>query len=73
VKLRYDAQVRGCTHVGPGDYVKIGEAWKRIAFNTATGEPTTPRSWIVETEDGNTYDMFEINLYAKAGDFDHAE
>lgn len=68
--LKRDAPSRSCTQVGPGDYVKIGHEWKRIADNTAHGQDRLPRTWTVTTEDGQRYTMFDINRYAMATDLD---
>jgi hypothetical protein len=58
------------TDIGPGDYVKIGSRWAKVAGNTAFGSPTTPRNWTVRTEDGAAYGMWQINAYAKAQDLE---
>lgn len=63
-----EASSRSVTEVGPGDFVKVGNEWKAIRSNTAYGAERTPRNWTVTTEDGGVYDMWGINLYAKAED-----
>jgi hypothetical protein len=64
------APTRSVTDIGPGDYVKIGSRWAKVAGNTAFGSPTTPRNWTVRTEDGAAYGMWQINAYAKAQDLE---
>lgn len=61
---------RDVTEVGKGDYVKIGSHWERIKSNTAAGAERLPRSWTVTTETGGSYDMYGVNAYAKAEDFE---
>lgn len=63
-------RARSVTEVGPGDYVKIGNVWKPITTNTAWGDSLTPRTWTVTTEDGERYDMWSINAYAKREDIE---
>lgn len=70
MKLKNSAPTRSVTDVGAGDYVKIGQRWTKIASNSAAGLPVTPRNWEVKTEDGRQYDMYNINLYAKAEDLE---
>lgn len=67
---RHDAPDRSVTDVGPGDYVKIGSHWERIAHNSAHGAERTPRDWTVRTEGGSSYGMYNINRYAKAEDME---
>src|SRR3954469_7904385 len=68
--LRSDAPVRGATDVGPGDYVKVADGrWKQIVSNTAFGEAAVPRSWTITTADGAELGMYDVNRYAKDGDF----
>jgi hypothetical protein len=62
---------RNAMEVGPGDYVKIGTRWERIASNTAHGSKSLPRSWSVSTENGRSYGMFEIMRYARAEDMEN--
>lgn len=64
---------RDVTEVGRGDYVKIGQHWKKIEANTASGQVRTPKSWTVRTTDGAEYGMFQINRYAKAEDIEKDE
>jgi hypothetical protein len=59
---------RSATEVGPGDWVKIGQRWERILTNTAFGATPVPREWVVVTQQGRTFTMWEINAYAKDGD-----
>lgn len=61
---------RSVAEVGPGDYVKIGSRWERIAHNSAAGAERTPRDWSVRTESGASYGMWSINAYAKAEDME---
>ena len=51
--LKADTPVRSVTEVGPGDFVKVGKEWRRIAINTA---------------EGSMLDEIGIDLYAKAED-----
>lgn len=69
-RLKSDAPNRGVTDVGPGDYVKIGTQWKKIESNSAEGAEDLPRHWDIKTEDGGSYGMFNINLYAKKEDLE---
>lgn len=69
-RLKQEAPSRGCTDVGQGDFVKIGQTWKRITSNSAAGESHTPRHWRIRTEDGGEYGMFDVNRYAKAEDLE---
>lgn len=69
--LKRDAPGRGCTDVGPGDFVKVGRRWVEIKSNTAHGQgPRTPRDWTVTTADGGSHGMFGIRCYAKAEDLE---
>lgn len=67
------APTRAVTDVGPGDFVKIGSEWRRIASNTAFNAAVTPRSWVVRTQDGATHGMWDINAYAKDEDLEACE
>jgi hypothetical protein len=58
---------RSVTDVGRGDFVKVGGEWKQITRAEVTKVDRRPREWRIETADG-TYGMYEIELYAKAGD-----
>lgn len=69
-KLKSGVPSRSVTDVGPGDYVKIGQTWVKIESNSAFGASPTPRSWSIRTEDGNSYGMYEVALYAKAADLE---
>lgn len=69
-RLKTNAPSRSVTDVGPGDYVKIGSQWQKIASNTAHGASHTPRSWSVRTEGGGEHGMCGINRYAKAEDLE---
>jgi hypothetical protein len=70
MKHKKDAPRRGCQDVGAGDYVKIGQTWKKIESNTAEGTPALPRDWSIKTADGDSYTMWNVNRYAKAEDFE---
>jgi len=68
-RQRPRAPTRSCTDVGSGDYVKIGSQWKKIVSNTAEGHTHPPREgWTVTTEDGRSWSMYDVLLYAKAED-----
>lgn len=67
---RSDAPSRSATDVGPGDYVKIGSSWQKIASNSAHGAERTPREWTVRTEGGGSHGMYGINAYAKHEDME---
>lgn len=54
----------GCRDVGPGDFVKVGEVWKEIEFNSAYDQQYLPKEWTVTTTDGSIYDMYGIRAYA---------
>ena len=64
---RSDAPSRGIGEIGTGDFVKIGSEWKEVSFNSAQGT-RLPKSWTIRTTDGGSYDMFDVNRYAKAED-----
>ena len=68
--LKSSAPSRSVTDIGPGDYVKIGSHWEKVASNTAQGAEHTPRSWTVKTESGSEHGMFGINRYAKVEDLE---
>lgn len=68
--LKSSAPSRSVTDVGPGDYIKIGSSWQKIASNTAHGAEHTPRSWSVRTECGGEHGMYGIKRYAKAEDLE---
>lgn len=70
MKLRADSETRTVTEVGAGDFVKIKGEWKKIRSNSATGYRPVPRSWTVQTIDGNSYDMYSIQRYAKNEDIE---
>lgn len=70
MKLKPNAPSRGALEVGPGDYVKIGQSWRKIVSNTAYKAECTPRSWTITTESGRSHSMWNVNRYAKAEDFD---
>jgi hypothetical protein len=38
----------GCRDVGPGDFVKVGEVWKEIEFNSAYDQQYLPPEWTVD-------------------------
>ncbi len=61
-------KARSVTEVGRGDYIKVGDQWKKIVSNSAAGAQSTPRNWVVRTEGGGEYSMWSINAYAKADD-----
>jgi hypothetical protein len=61
---------RSAMDVGAGDFVKVGGQWKAIVSNTAEGQKVTPRNWTVQTEDGNSYTMWDIDRYAKKDDIE---
>jgi hypothetical protein len=70
-QLAADAPARSITEVGIGDYIKIADgSWVRIAYNSAFGAGSTPRTWIVRSEHGGVFTMYQILRYAKAADFE---
>jgi hypothetical protein len=70
LKLKKDAPSRNVTQVGRGDYIKVNGRWEQITSNSAFGAERPPRSWTVRTEAGNSYDLYHIDLYAKAEDLE---
>jgi hypothetical protein len=68
---RMDAPDRSISDVGPGDYVKIGSRWEKIASNSATGKQRLDwKTETVRTESGGAHGMMGINRYAKAEDME---
>lgn len=55
----------GVTEAGPGDWIKVGGVWKRIKWNSAYRADPLPRLWRVETVGGETFGMYDIELYGK--------
>jgi hypothetical protein len=53
------------TEAGPGDYIKVGGIWKQIKDNTAYDVRPVPRSWVVTTTGGETFGMYDIELYGQ--------
>jgi hypothetical protein len=76
ITRRTDAPDRSAPEIGPGDYVKIGSTWEKVATNDVHGQDihSTPEwrkgNWRVTTENGSTRSGWGINNYAKAEDME---
>lgn len=66
--MKANAPSRTVIEIGAGDFVKIGQKWKKVVANTAEGSKSIPKEWTVRTENGGTYSMWNINRYAKSED-----
>jgi hypothetical protein len=72
VEPRAGAPVRSVTDVGRGDFVKVRGEWKRLLEQPVSAgvNEKLPSNWYCETEDGGSYDMYQVDRYAKAQDME---
>ena len=51
--------------VGPGDFIKVRDELIMIRATSLPEGGSLPRSWVVDGDDGRSYNMYEIGLYLK--------